>query len=200
MKNIFPVEQQRGYTLTEVMLAMAVMAITVPLILGLVVAGSESSRQSERETRGVITARSVFEEVRRALDGNSEVIDENDLPWGTGAANTAVAGAFGGSSIPGPSSGSDEGGQEWLMLELDRDGVIIGQASDMKYEDRWEGDNAEVTSLAAVRGYADEVENAELVDGVALNVFRLEVRIENPARAKAEDRQRLSFIKSDSLR
>ena len=57
-----------------------------------------------------------------------------------------------------------------------------------------------MVSLAAVRGYSQEVENAEIVDGVPLQVFRMEVRIESPARAESRDRRRLVFIKSDSLR
>ncbi|MDQ8192042.1 type IV pilus modification PilV family protein [Roseibacillus persicicus] len=194
MKTSFPTFRAAGYTLTEVIIAMAVMAISVPLILGLVVAGSESSRQSERETRGVITARSVFEEIRRALDGNSELIETSDLPWGTDSASNS-AGFFGGGG-----SSSEEGDDDWLILELDLDGAIIGVASDMEYEERWEGENSDVISLAAVRGYGQEVEDAELVPGVPLNVFRVEVRIESPARALAENRSRLTFIKSDSLK
>ena len=70
----------------------------------------------------------------------------------------------------------------------------------MEYEDRWQGEGSDVVSLAAVRGYSQEVENAEIVDGVPLQVFRMEVRIESPARAESRDRRRLVFIKSDSLR
>lgn len=191
--------KRSGYTLTEVILAMAVMAIAVPLILGLVVAGGESSRQAERETRAVITARTVFEELRRALEGNSEFIETNDLPWGSGEISPAFGGIGGGGSIAGPGSGSEEG-SDWLILELDRQGEIVGLADDMKYEERWEGENQDVVGLAAVRGYSQQIENVEISDGEPLSVFRVEVRIESPARAEARNRERLVFVKSDSLR
>lgn len=88
----------------------------------------------------------------------------------------------------------------WLILELDKDGRIIGHAADTMYEDAWEGDNVDVASLAAVRGKSQEIENVELAPGVPLNIFRIEVRIESPARAEVENRERIVFIRSDSLR
>jgi type II secretory pathway pseudopilin PulG len=188
-----------GYTLTEVILAMAVMAVAVPLVLGLVVASGESSRQAERETRAVITARSVFEELRRAQEGSSDLIRANELPWGSGPLNTFAAGVGGGGAISGP-SGSESGGGEWLILELDRGGEILGLADDMEYEERWDGEDSEVVAIAAVRGYLQEVENVELVAGEPLRVFRVELRIESPARAAARDRESLLFLKTDSLR
>ena len=63
MKSHYSIAKYRGYTLTEVVLAMGVAAVAVPLALGLILAGLEGSRQAERETRSVMTARSVFEEL-----------------------------------------------------------------------------------------------------------------------------------------
>ena len=191
MKRPHPEAHHLGYTLTEVILAMAVMAISVPLILGLVVAGGEASRQAERETRAVMTARTVFEELRRTRDGNSEFIEESDLPWAANAAEDLIDG--GGSSSGGTSD-------DWLIFELNSDGDILGKAENMGYEGRWTGEGNEVVGLAAVRGYSQEIENVELVDGEPLSVFLIEVRVESPARAEAENRNRSSFIKSDSLR
>ncbi len=189
MIGFHPEKQRFGFTLTEVILAISVMAVALPLILSVVVAGGESSRQAERETRAVMTARSVFEEVRRALNNNSALIARTDLPWGTEAVNSVGTGGVGGAS----SAAAEEGG-EWLIFELNRDGEIIGRATDMKYEESWRGENADVTALAAVRGYGEEVE------GPSLTVFRIEVRVESPARAAAQYRDREVFIKTDSLR
>ena len=180
-----------GYTLTEVILAMAVMAVSVPLILGLVVAGGEASRQAERETRAVITARTVFEEIRRAREDNSEFIAVTDLPWDENTAETIIEGT--GASSAGPSD-------DWLIFELDGDGDILGIADGMSYDERWTGEGVEVVGLAAVRGYFQEIENVELVEGEPLSVFLIEVRVETPARALAVDRDSSSFIKTDSLR
>lgn len=190
----------KGYTLTEVLLAISVMAVALPLILGLVVAGGESSRQAEWETRSVITARSVYEELRRAANNNGEFLTQGDLPWPTGVPSNitgAAGGAFGGAFGGGAVEEEDDG---WLILELDKDGRIIGHAADTMYEDAWEGDNVDVASLAAVRGKSQEIENVELAPGVPLNIFRIEVRIESPARAEVENRERIVFIRSDSLR
>ncbi|MBK1833320.1 type IV pilus modification PilV family protein [Roseibacillus ishigakijimensis] len=183
-----------GYTLTEVMLALAVVAIAVPLALGLVVAGGESSRRAEVETRAVMTARSVFEEIRRGLEGNSEHFGPDDLPWGTGAANSSAGGSI------GSGGDDDEEEEDWLLLELNRDGEIVGLAEGMTYEEGWEGQDPAVVSLAAVRGYSQQVPDVEIVDGQSLYVFRIEIRIETPARATVENREREVFIKSDSLR
>lgn len=178
---------------------MAVMAIAVPMILGLVVAGGESSRQAERETRAVLTARTVFEEIRRTLDGNSEFIEVADLPWRINAADTSGAGVGGGGAVSGAAT-TPETGEDWLIFELNRDGEILAQADEMEYEEGWRGSDPAVTALAAVRGYFQEVEDAELVDGEPLQVFRIELRVESPARALARDRERVVFFKSDSLR
>ena len=170
---------------------MAVMAVTVPLILGLVVAGGEASRQAERETRAVMTARTVFEEIRRARDGNSEFIEAVDLPWDASTAEELIEGA---------DSSSEEPSDDWLIFELDSDGEILGKADGLSYDERWTGEGNEVVALAAVRGYFKEIEDVELVEGEPLNVFLIEVRVETPARAVAVDRKSISFIKSDSLR
>lgn len=170
---------------------MAVMAVSVPLILGLVVAGGEASRQAERETRGVMTARTVFEEIRRAQNGNSAFIDEVDLPW---AENTEE------SMMDGTASASGDEADEWLIFELNVDGDILRKSDDMEYDGRWSGEGVEVVSLAAVRGYFQEVEDVELADGEPLNVFLVEVRVETPARAEAKNRTRLTFVRSDSLK
>ena len=196
--------RSRGYSITEVVLAMAVAALALPLTLGLVVAGGVSSRDAERETRAVITARSVYEEVRRAFNGNSEFVDRDDLPWGTGPTidPTGGSGTLQGGAISsgGADGNEEEGDPDWLILELNREGEIIGQATSMFYEDAWEGLDSEVVALAAVRGGLREVGDAEVVEGVPLRVFRMELRIETPARASSEDRDRTVFFKSDSLR
>ena len=165
---------------------MAVMAVTVPLILGLVVVGSNSSRAAERETRAVMTARSVFEQVRLAREGNSALIEAEDLPWAADAEPS--------------SSGAGAENSDWLILELNQTGDILGVAEGMGYEDAWQGSGVQVVGLAAVRGYFQQVENVEVTDGEPLSVFRVEVRVESPARATVASRERSVFIKSDSLR
>lgn len=176
---------------------MSVVAVAVPLVLGLVVAGGESSRKAELETRAVITARSIFEEVRLAGASNSELIEELDLPWSEEEVAAGQEGIGGGGAV-GSGNASDE--DDWLLLELNRDGEIIGIAREMEYEGRWVGDDVEVTGIAAVRGYLEEVEGVELTAGELLTVFRVEVRIEAPARAEAKDRDSFSFLKTESLR
>jgi hypothetical protein len=164
------------------MLAMAVMAVTIPLVLALVVAGGESSREAERETRSVMTARSVFEEVRRARVGNSDLVEEGELPWGEGEA--------------GPSFSGEE--SEWLTFELDREGRLLGVADGVDYEEGLSGDSPEVTAFAAIRGRMAVLEGTTDAEGEPLELFQLELRIESPARGVARARERNLFIKTDA--
>lgn len=161
---------------------MAVMAVTIPIVLGLVVAGGESSRQAERETRAVMTARSVFEELRRAEDGTSEILQRADLPWVDADPNDASA------------------GEAWLIFEVSREGRLLNLARNMEYEGAWTGQGTDVITIAAVRGLPTVMEGAFLPDGSPLSVFQLEVRVESPARAVARDRGREIFYKSQQLR
>lgn len=175
---------------------MSVVAVAVPLILGLVVAGGESSRQAELETRAVITARNVFEELRRVQNGSGDFIEVEDLPWAEGAAESLIEGVAGG----GAASGSGVEDADWLIFDLNADGEILGKTEAMEYEGRWEGEGNEVVGLAAVRGYLQELEGVELTGGESLSVFLVEVRVETPARAEAKNRKSFSFVKNDSLK
>lgn len=161
---------------------MAVMSVTIPIVLGLVVAGGESSRQAERETRAVMTARSVFEELRRAENGSSELLQRADLPW------------------VGTDPNDPGAGEAWLIFEVSSEGRLLSLASDMEYEGSWTGPSSEVTTIAAVRGLPTVMEGAFLPDGSPLSVFQLEVRVESPARAIARDRQREIFYRSQQPR
>jgi len=172
----------RGYTLTEVMIAMAVMAVTIPIALGLVIAGGESSRQSERTTRAVMTARSVFEELRRASNGSSAILKEADLPW---------------SEVSSENIGESE---DWLIFEVDSEGRILGVADEMEYGEGWSGDGSEVTTIAAVRGMATDLEGVQRADGETLTTLQLELRVESPARAQAAHRKQKIYYKTDSGR
>lgn len=172
----------RGYTLSEVIIAMAVVAIVIPLVLGLVVAGGEGSRKAERETRAVMTARSVFEETRLALTGNSDLIARDDLPW---------------VNLLDEDSQSTEP-SDWLFFELNQEGRILARAQDMTYEDGWRGDTSEVVAFAAIRGQSVQIENTGDGDGMPMQAFQLELRVEDPARGRAEARDRNVFIKTES--
>lgn len=178
-----------GYSLSEVMIAVGVVAISVPLVLALVVAGGESSQLAERETRSVFTSRTIFEEVALAQEGNSDVIELEDLPWD-------LPGEGDDTGLPLGRSGSSE----WLMLELDNEGALLEANSDLNYDDAWSGTNPEVRGLAALRGYRAEIEESSQQGSEPLEVFQLELRIEYPARAAAEDRERSVFVKVDSSR
>lgn len=178
-----------GYSLSEVIIAVGVVAISVPLVLALVVAGGESSQLAERETRSVFTARTIFEEVALAEKDNSELIEREDLPWSFPEEGDE-------SGLPTGKSGNSE----WLMLELDNQGAVIAANSGLNYEEAWSGTNPEVRGLAALRGYQVEIEESVAQDGEPLEVFQLELRIEYPARAEAADREGSVFVKVNSSR
>lgn len=165
-------------------MAMAVVAIVIPLVLGLVIAGGEGSRKAERETRAVMTARSVFEEIRLAFSDGGEIVEQEDLPW------IAIQ--------EGRSEGTEQ--SDWLFFELDQEGRILGQSVDMTYEEGWRGESADVVAFAAIRGGLVEIAGTTDSDGLPMQIFQLELRIENPARALAEDRDRNVFIKTESQR
>ncbi|MEM9080100.1 MAG: hypothetical protein AAGC74_05345 [Verrucomicrobiota bacterium] len=188
----FPVRWS-GYTLTEVVIAVGVVAISSPLILALVVSGGETSRLAEEETRAVFAARTVYEEMRRAQEDKSEFLSSDDFPWTVGQSS---ASQFGGSNL-----GGAEDEDRWLIFEMNRDGEILRLSDDMGYEDRFVGEDLEVTSIAAVRGYGAQLEELTYGSGSGgLEVLRIEVRIESPARAPQERRKREVFVKNFSSR
>lgn len=178
-----------GYSLTEVIIAVGVVAISVPLVLALVVAGSESSQLAERETRAVFTARAIFEEVALAQEGESLVIAAEELPW-------VASGEADATGLPVGKSGAEE----WLILELDSEGDVLASNPELDYQEAWTGATSEVRGLAAIRGYRVVVEEADFSGADALEVFQVELRVEYPARAKAGDRRGSSFIKVNSAR
>lgn len=176
------------------MIALALVAVIVPLSLALVVNAGDTSRRAAEETRAVLSARTVFEELRRAEVDSSEFIAKSDLKWGVGDSAP---------NFPGGSTGGgidDSGENDWLLLLLDKDGEILEVAEDLTYEEAYKGESDEATTLAAVRGYSVNVDglSAESEDGFPL--FQLEVRIETPLRTEAEHRDREIFIRSDSNR
>lgn len=175
---------RQGYTLSEVIMAMAVVAIVIPLVLGLVIAGGEGSRKAERETRAVMTARSVFEEARLALTNSSELVQREELPW----ANIRD----GRSEATEPS--------DWLFFELDQEGRVLRQSPEMTYEEGWRGESPDIVAIAAIRGGLVEIEGTADSEGAPMQIFQLELRVEDPARASANNRERSVFIKTESLR
>lgn len=193
IRNSFVVKivpRKAGFTLTEVMLTLAVMAVVLPVLFGLVAAGNFTGLRAERKTRAIYSAEVVFEEIRRALNGNGSVIMSDDLPWGQAVVSSD------GTGFTNPGDGGGEDG--WLILRLDSDGRILGVA-DMRYEEGLretpQPGERPVAGIAAIRGSSFQLENAEFVEGEPMSLANIEVRIEYPAQAAVGNRQSEVFFK-----
>ena len=153
-----------GFTLMEVVISVGVLAVVVPVVLAMIVAGGESSRIAGDETRAALIARSVVQEIRAAREGGGLVL-EDQLPW---------------PEFPA--------GAERLVLAVDRDGRIVEDLEAGVYESGER--NPELMYLVSAKGELHRPDG--LPESEVLS--RVEVSVETPPAAKAEDRRKFVFV------
>ena len=154
----------RGFTLTESVISLGVLGLIIPLILGLLVAGGETSQRASNETKAVFMARTIMQEVEAAREGRGELIS-GVLSW--------------------PSFPVD-GGR--LVFTANQDGLLLSNVATSDYET---GVNLpSVSYLVSVRGVEEGIPSL----GDAETISKVEVTVEAPAAAVSGNRKRETFI------
>jgi hypothetical protein len=148
----------------EVVISVGVLAVVVPVVLAMIIAGGESSRIAGDETRAALIARSVVEEIRAARDGGGLVL-KDPLAW---------------PKFPA--------GAERLVLAVDADGKIVTELGAEEYESGER--DGELRYLVSAKGEWHRPDG--LPDSEVLS--RVEVSVETPPAAKAEDRRKFVFV------
>lgn len=76
-----PVQTGRsGFSLMEVVIAVGVLAVAIPVIMAALVAGARGSRVATDETQAALITRSVMQELRAARNGRGALV-EGALSW-----------------------------------------------------------------------------------------------------------------------
>lgn len=148
----------------EVVISVGVLAVAVPVIMAMMVAGSRSSRVATDETQAALIARTVMQEVRAARDGRGRLVD-GTLAW------------------PEFPSG---GGR--LVFSVNGDGELLERLGEGEYETGLR--DSEARYLVGASGVPHRREGAP--DGEVLS--RVTVSVETPPVAKAEDRRKFEFV------
>ena len=148
----------------EVVISVGVLAVVVPVVLAMIIAGGESSRIAGDETRAALIARSVVQEIRAAREGRGLVL-EDKLDW---------------PKFPA--------GAERLVLAVDGDGEIVTELGAEEYQSG-ERDQ-ELRYLVSAKGELHRPDG--LPESEVLS--RVEVSVETPPAARAEDRRKFVFV------
>ena len=69
-----------GFSLMEVVISVAVIAIIIPIVMALTVAGGEGSSEAADETRSILIVQSVLQEIERASNGQG-LVYEGTIGW-----------------------------------------------------------------------------------------------------------------------
>lgn len=156
--------ERHGFTLMEVVISVGVLAVVVPVVLAMVIAGGESSRVASDETQASLIARSVADEIRAARDGEGRIL-KGELEWPkfpTNGDRVVFAVARGGE----------------LVKELGAGGYATGEK------------DGEVRYLVSAMGVEHQPENLPDSEGLS----RVEISVETPPAAKVEDRRKFVFV------
>ena len=154
----------KGFTLMEVVISVGILAVVVPVVLAMLVAGGESSRIASDETQAALIARSVVQEIRAARDGEGRILKET-LAW-----------------PDFPAKG------DRLVFGVDRDGAIVGQlGADVYMTGERDVEVKYLVSATGDRHRSDGLPDSEVLSKVA-------VSIETPPAAKTEDRRKFVFV------
>lgn len=153
-----------GFSLMEVVISVGVLAVAVPVIMAMMVAGTRSSRVATEETQAALVVRTVLQELRAARDGKGALV-EGSLAWPEFPAG---------------------GGR--LVFSVNAEGELVEQLGAAKYgtgvQDR------EVRYLVSASGGVyrrDGEPDSEVLS-------RVVVSVETPPVAKAEDRRQFEFV------
>lgn len=160
-----------GFTLMEVVISVGVLAVAVPVVLAMVVAGGESSRIADDETRAVLVARSVVEEIRAAREGEGRVL-RRKLDW-----------------PKFPATG------DRLVLMVDGEGVLVRELEADRYASGERG--GEARFLVSVKGVAagpDRPDQNSPGGSTIEELSRVEVSVETPPVAAVKNRRKFVFV------
>jgi hypothetical protein len=148
----------------EVVIAVGVLAVAIPVIMGMMVTGTRSSRVATDETQAALIARSVMQEVRSARDGRGLLVD-GTLPW---------------PEFPA--------GGERLVFSAGAGGELLERLGDGEYASGLR--DREVRYLVSATGTRHRLE--AMPDETVLS--KVVVSVETPPGAKPEDRKKHEFV------
>ncbi len=153
-----------GFSLMEVVIAVGVLAVAIPVIMAMMVAGTRSSRVATDETQAALIARSVMQEIRSARDGQGALVEET-LPW---------------PEFPA--------GGERLVFSVNVGGELVERLGDGEYATGLR--DREVQYLVSAAGALHRLQDAPDVEVLS----KVVVSVETPPGAKPEDRRKFEFV------
>ena len=157
--------KSRGSSLIEVVIAVGVMAVAVPLVFGALAESGKSGMSSEAETRSTWMVPLCMDEIRASREGRSEFF----TPTLTGQ------------TFP-------PGGDVWV-LAFSQDGKPVGKVSKALYDKGAKELNGEkiyyLTSMSS---------SALATQTGSPTMLRAKITMEYPAGAPAAKRQKLDFF------
>lgn len=151
----------------EVVLAIAIVALTIPLIFGVMGASSGSRKQSRVETHGPFIARGLMDDVQRG--------------W-------RAEGYFFEGELPSPHFG-EEGDER--IFGFDSEGLFVRRLS--AAEDGAGVGDGGIVYVAKVRGEAPDTGTFLAGETDAAEASLVTVRIESPAIAKPPERKSMVY-------
>lgn len=154
----------KGSSLIEVMIAMGVLAVAVPLVLGTMVQTGGSNLSAQAETRSSWIVQSCFEELQYAMRGESQYIEPLK-------------------------PGEDFGNNSPLALGFGIEGSVLGKVSGGSYDRGVTNlSNKPVRYIAVMSGEKEKNEAGEETKGL-----KVKITLEYPAGAPAAKRQKIDF-------
>ena len=153
-----------GFSLMEVVIAVGVLAVAIPVVMAMLVAGTRSSRVATDETQAALIARSVMQEIRAARDGQGALVE----------------GALGWPEFPS--------GAERLVFSVDAGGEMLAELGTGDYESGLR--DGEVQYLVSVMGTRQPLEGRPDVDVLS----KVVVSVETPPGARPDDRRKFEFV------
>lgn len=157
--------QSRGFSLIEVVIAVGVMAVAVPLVFGALAESGKSGMSSEAETRSTWMVPLCMDEIRASREGRSEYFT-----------TTTTGQTF-------PSAGD-----VWV-LAFAQDGKPVGKISKALYDKgTTELNGVKVYYLTSLSAAASSAPTG------STTMLRAKITMEYPAGAPAAKRQKLDFF------
>lgn len=154
----------RGSSLIEVMIAMGVLAVAVPLVLGTMVQTGGSNLSAQAETRSSWIVQSCFEELQYAMRGQSQYLDPLK---------------------PGENFGTDTP----LALGFSAEGGVLGKVNGISYSGGiTDLERKPVRYIAVMSGERKKNEAGEETKGL-----EVKITLEYPAGAPSTKRQKIDF-------
>jgi len=153
-----------GFSLMEVVIAVGVLAVAIPVIMAMMVSGLRSSRVATDETQAALIARSVMQEIRSARQGTGGLV-EGTLAW---------------PEFPG--------GGDRLVFSVDAGGRLLERMEDGAYATGVR--EPDVQYLVSAAGTPHRLEGGADLEVLS----KVVVSVETPPGARAEDRRKFEFV------